>query len=186
MAGKLVGSSEITFRDAAPSDVEQLERVIQLAYRGGKASVDWKNEHTQVTGPRTTVGDLQQLLRCESAHILVAEMEDGNGRSIAGCVLIEEDDDDCIIGMLAVDPGRQNLGLGRLLVRAAEQHAVSKLGYKAAKMWVLGGRDELLAWYKRLGYEATGETRPFFGPEAGVIPTDPNAHFVVIAKALTV
>lgn len=171
-------------RIAGLGDVPQLEEVVQLAYRGGKASVPWKNEHTQVVGPRVTLKALQELLESEGSTVLLAETSHEQRRRIAGCVLIELDGDDCIIGMLAVHPQQQNVGLGKMLVQAAEQHAFVNLGCKCAKMWVLSGRDELLAWYQRLGYEKTGESFPFLGAAVGVVPVDPEARFVVIAKPL--
>ena len=47
-------------------------------------------------------------------------------------------------------------------------------------MTVIGIRDTLIAWYRRRGYEPTGETLPF--PYADPPRTD--LSFVVLEKAI--
>ena len=46
-------------------------------------------------------------------------------------------------------------------------------------MTVIALRAELIAWYGRRGYAATGETRPF-----PVVPPRPELDFVVLEKPL--
>jgi ribosomal protein S18 acetylase RimI-like enzyme len=83
-----------------------------------------------------------------------------------------------------VDPGRQGQGLGRQLADAAEDLARSR-GCGHTRMTVIEGRDELIAWYERLGYAKTGAREPFpvqdrrFGE-----PLRRDLHFVVLEKAL--
>jgi ribosomal protein S18 acetylase RimI-like enzyme len=61
--------------------------------------------------------------------------------------------------MLTVSPELQNSGVGKLL-QHAEIHA-KDLGLPKIVMTVISVRDELIAWYKRNGYEDTGEREPF-------------------------
>ena len=65
---------------------------------------------------------------------------------------------------------------------AAENHA-KRLACTAITMTVISIRQELIAWYKRQGYRATGETEPFpANPDFG-LPRQP-LHFIVMEKPL--
>lgn len=163
-------------------DVDVLEKVVNLAYRGGKSTVAWKNEDHLVEGPRIIKKDLQDALQSSDSSILVSRNSDNE---IVGTVQIERHGEDAHIGMLSVHPEFQNYGLGKKLLLLAEDYAKKEFNCKQSKMFVFAGREELLSWYKKMGYEATGETMPFFGPESGLKPKVENAHFVVVAKELS-
>ena len=168
---------------AGKADIDELERIVNLAYRGGQASVAWKNENHLVQGPRVTHEDLHKHLESTESTILLLRSETGE---LLGCVQIEHEpgESEAHIGMLTVHPEYQNYGLGRMLLQRAGDFAKNDLACKKAKMCVFAGREELLAWYAKMGYEPTGEKMPFFGPESGLTPLVDNAHFVVVSKAL--
>ena len=73
-------------------------------------------------------------------------------------------------GMLTVDPRQQAAGLGKRLIAAAEREAAKTFGATRMVLAVVDKRPELIAYYERRGYAATGEVRPFPAPEA--IPLD--------------
>jgi ribosomal protein S18 acetylase RimI-like enzyme len=178
---------QLTFRPMVEADFAQVEELVQSAYRGGQASVSWKNEHDLVRGPRVTRDGLAEMLRSPEQLVLVGEVrkDEATAPELYGCVLIErEDNGTVIIGMLAVSPSSQNLGVGRKLVEAAEAAARRDFGATRAHMHVAHVREELLAWYKRLGYEPTGEAKPFPGPEAGIEALKEGLKFAVIEKIL--
>jgi ribosomal protein S18 acetylase RimI-like enzyme len=185
---------KISIRDMQESDFAALEAVVQTAYRGGKSDVPWKNEHDIVSGPRITESGLRALLSSEDALVLVAERMQESSNStgkaeLCGSVLIERELDGdgaptVVIGMLAVGPTAQNIGLGRLLVFEAEHVAKARFGATRAQMHVASVRDELMQWYSRLGYAPTGAVKPFPGPEAGIQALKENLQFVVIEKCL--
>jgi ribosomal protein S18 acetylase RimI-like enzyme len=183
MLAQTITESSISLRTALVSDVPSVEELVHIAYRGGKATVSWKNEDYLVKGPRIAAPQLHELVASNTDAILLAETKN-DPPQLVGCVLIEKQGSDAHIGLLSVHPEFQNLGLGKLLVSAAEQHAQSLFKCAAAKMFVLSGRDELLKWYKRLGYEETGETTQFPGPETGLTAILSDAHFIVISKPL--
>jgi ribosomal protein S18 acetylase RimI-like enzyme len=185
----------ISIRDMCESDFSAVEEVVQTAYRGGKSEVAWKNEHDIVSGPRITESGLRNLLNSKDALVLVAERASepsnrGAVRELCGTVLIErelEGDSNqpgVVIGMLAVGPTAQNIGLGRMLVFEAERAAKARFGATLAHMHVASVRDELMQWYNRLGYSPTGAVKPFPGPEAGIQALKENLQFVVIEKRL--
>jgi len=176
-------TSAFNIRPANTGDVIRLVDLVQAAYRGGKAKVSWKNEHDLVQGPRITAPEIHELIDRSTAALLTATPSDK--QEIIGCVLVEKHSENEVhIGLLAVDPDCQNIGLGRVLLNAAEQYAVEMFNCTQATMFVLSGREELLDWYKRMGYQETGETKPFLEPESGVIAVDTEAHFRVISKEL--
>ena len=52
-------------------------------------------------------------------------------------------------------------------------------------MTVIRQRDDLIAWYERLGYRWTGQTEPFpYGNERFGIPRRPDLEFLVLSKPL--
>jgi ribosomal protein S18 acetylase RimI-like enzyme len=171
-------------RAATLADVAQLEPLIRFAYRGGKETVSWTNEHKLVKGPRISEPELREIISSSDKAILVCEEQRDSRRILLGCIQVEHDGDEAYIGMLAVDPDRQSSGIGKLLLQSAETYATGVFGCSTAKMWILAGRDELMAWYVRMGYAETGETEPFLPPESGVEALVDNLHFLVIKKEL--
>jgi hypothetical protein len=54
------------------------------------------------------------------------------------------------------------------------------------EMTVVAQRTDLIAWYLRRGYAATGETRPFpYGDERFGRPRRDDLAFTVLAKPLS-
>lgn len=178
-AADVAGQAQIAV-PANLSDIETLVEVVQLAYRGGLATVDWKNENHLVTGPRIDSAKMKALIEGDDTYVLKIEHEG----KLAGCVLIEVEGDACVIGMLSVHPEMQNLKLGKRLVQDAETFAKSEIGSKEARMYVLSQRAELLEWYQRLGYEKNGERKEFPAEEEGSKPVDKDTYLAVICKKL--
>jgi GNAT superfamily N-acetyltransferase len=167
-------------RQAQLSDIPQLQNLVEDAYRGGRATVSWKNEHDLVVGPRTSVEELTRIISSPESVILI-KTEEGK---LAACICVEKHGADVHLGLISVSPDYQNRGLARALITAGEAYGKAVFGCAGAVMWVLSGRDELLKFYNRCGYEQTGETEPFPPPEAGVTAIDTKAHFRVIRKSL--
>lgn len=173
-----IESVKLSFRIARATDADEITELVQLAYRGGKATVDWKNESHLVEGPRINSDEVISIIQKEVSEILLVE-SDGK---IIGCVKVEKLGDDASIGLLAVNPDYQNIGLGRRLVQKAESFAIEEFYCKTASMTVLSGRDELLNWYLSLGYRLTGVSMAF---ECGLQRVKiENPHFREIRKPL--
>lgn len=169
-------------RCAGREDVHKLAALIEDAYRGGRASVAWKNEHDLVQGPRTSVQELINIVESADSVILMLE---SNG-VLAGSVMVENHQTNGHIGMLAVNPDFQNRGIGGRLLQLAELYAQQKFGKSEFVMWVLSDRTELLQWYCSKGYALTGETAPFpCTEETGLVPRNKDVHFLVIRKLLS-
>lgn len=110
----------------------------------------------------------------DKGTFLIAEDQ----RGVAGCVYTEVRGDRGYLGLLSVDPARQNNGLGRLLVEAAEEHC-RQLGCVAMDLRVVNLREELPAFYRRLGYAENG-TEEFPSGEVTKLP----CHFIRMSKPI--
>lgn len=168
--------TEITFCAATTDDVAALHPLIERAYRGDTAKAGWTHEADMLSGDRTSADELAALIADPDRVILMAH--DGDG--LVGCVMTARASEGLTyLGMLTVEPSLQAGGLGRRLLAAAEAEAASRFGARRMEMTVIRQRAELIAWYERRGYAATGETRPF-----PVDPPRPELAFVVLEKAL--
>ncbi|MFN3837921.1 MAG: GNAT family N-acetyltransferase [Brevundimonas sp.] len=168
--------SDVVFRTAKPDDVAALHPLIERAYRGEAAKAGWTHEADLLSGARTSVEELAGLIADADRVILLAH----RGGALIGCVQVARAGQDlAYLGMLTVEPALQASGLGRRLLAAAETEAVARFGARRMEMTVIRRRAELIAWYQRRGYVATGETRPF-----PVDPPRPELAFVVLEKAI--
>ncbi|HEY9661603.1 MAG TPA: GNAT family N-acetyltransferase, partial [Allocoleopsis sp.] len=85
------------------------------------------------------------------------------------------------LGMLSVRPELQAQGIGKHLMMAAEEYALS-LEISIICMRVIEGRKELIDWYERKGYKDTGEREPFEDSEFGTARVP--ITFIVLQKEL--
>ena len=154
-------------RSAAPPDVAELVRVINLAYRV---------EDFFITGNRTNESDVRARLAKANAGFLV--VEDPPGR-LSGAVYVEVRGERGYLGMLSVDPPCQNRGIGRRLIAAVEARC-RQAGCRYLDLDVVNLREELPAFYERFGFALTGVTAPF--PDPHKLRRD--AHLVIMSKPL--
>jgi ribosomal protein S18 acetylase RimI-like enzyme len=139
-------------RPATLADVDALVRVINLAYLV---------EADMFHGTRTTDADVHdRLVRPNAVFLLV---RDAAAEVLVGSIYVETRADRGYFGMLAVDPACQGRGLGRTLVRAAEDHCRAA-GSVAMDLDVVDLRRELTSFYGSLGYAIVGES-PYAHPE---------------------
>jgi GNAT superfamily N-acetyltransferase len=135
---------------------------------------------------RTTVEELAGLIRAE--EIVVARSD---GRTL-GCVRVQRLDSDVYeFGMLAADPAHRGVGVGRELVRFAEQ-AGRDAGCSAMQLellvpqdWTHPSKQFLAGWYGRIGYQVvrTGAIEESYPHLAPLLATP--CDFVIYNKDLT-
>ena len=168
-------TNEISKRAATLADIARLHALIERAYRGETARAGWTHEADMIEGPRTDAATLQGLIESADEEIFVAVQDS----RIIGCVQVSDKGDGlAYLGLLAVDPEIQASGLGRAMIAFAEQEAMSRFGARAMEMTVVSKRPELIAYYERRGFVATGEMRPF------PIVVTPPLELKVLKKAL--
>ena len=178
----MVDVSSVQIKPATPDDIPALNDLVNRSYRGEAAETSWSSEAGFMTGQRTDPAMLAELLANSAVTILLVR----DGEALAGCVLLEQVQASVwYLGMLSIDPGRQNAGIGRGLLAEAEAFAQDH-GATRLLMTVIQVRDTLIAWYGRRGYRLTGETQPFpYEDERFGRPLRDDLHFVVLEKALT-
>jgi ribosomal protein S18 acetylase RimI-like enzyme len=163
---------------ATPADLPEIVALMNLAYRGGDG---WAAEGGYIMGDRIRLADLQAELAAGLPLFVWRE-----AGALLGCYSLEKISDGKVyIGMLTVDPGRQDAQLGRRLLAEAEARARA-MGAVGMEMTVIWVRDKLIGWYQRRGYALTGEMRPFpYGDDRWGVPTRDDLHFVVLEKSLS-
>lgn len=173
----------LNFRFAGPSDVGAIVELVESAYRGEASRAGWTTEADLLDGQRTDTEGVLAGLATAGSWVLLAEEE----AKLVGCCLLErQSDNEAYFGMFSVRPHEQGKGIGKAILREAEQLARDKWGCKKMVMSVIAQRQDLIAWYERRGYSRTGRTEPFpYGDERFGIPKRTDLHFVVLAKQLS-
>jgi ribosomal protein S18 acetylase RimI-like enzyme len=145
---------------AQPADVPVLVDIINQSYRGEASKVGWTTEADLIEGDiRTDEANLRELMANERAVFIKCTSPEG---LIQGCVYLEHKERGLYLGMLSVRPEAQGSGTGKRLLQAAAERAKS-LKCPVVFMQVVSERPELMDWYRRHGYELTGERKPFDG-----------------------
>ena len=151
-------------RVATPADAAQITSVINSAFRIA--------EEFFIDGNRITQTEVEKLLG--KGAFLVA----GSGDQLDGCVYVEMRGERSYLGLLSVDPERQQGGLGSLLMNEAESYC-REHGSRFMDIVIVSLREELPAFYRKRGYVENG-TSPFPPDVETKIP----CHFINMAKPL--
>jgi GNAT superfamily N-acetyltransferase len=151
-------------RIATPADAANVTAIINAAFRVA--------EEFFVDGNRITQAEVEKLL--EKGVFLLAE----TGDQLDGCVYVELRGERSYLGLLSVDPNRQQGGLGSLLMNAAESYCRER-GAHFMDILIVNLREELPSFYRKRGYVENGTT-PF--PED--VETKIPCHFITMAKSL--
>ena len=174
-------AEELEFRCASFADSADVVALVESAYRGDASRAGWTTEADLLDGQRTDAEELADILKDADARLLLAT----RGREIVGCVLVRRETTGAYIGMLAVRPFLQALGIGKRLLAEAEKRARIEFGAKRSRMTVIEQRQDLIAWYVRRGYFVTTRTEPFpYGNHRFGLPRRTDLRFVVLEKAL--
>lgn len=147
---------------AALADVPRLTRLVNRAYRGDASRQGWTTEAHLLDGQRIDEDGLREMLAVPGAAMLMCLNDNGE---LLGSFYAQATGPKLYLGMLAVEPAKQAHGVGKFLLKTAEDYG-RQHGCTTSKMTVISVRSELLAYYERQGYHQTGATEPF--------PTDPR------------
>jgi predicted N-acetyltransferase YhbS len=151
-------------RVATAADAEKITAVINAAFRIA--------EEFFVDGNRITLKEVQESFA--RGAFLVAE----DGDSVSGCVYVEPRGERAYLGLLSVDPARQQTGLGSRLMAAGEAYCAER-GAQFMDIYIVNLRTELPPFYRSRGYVENGTTP--FPPD---VPTKQPCHFINMSKPL--
>lgn len=156
--------SKIQLRFATADDIPTIVAIVNRAFQV---------ESFFLMHERTNVENVTEMF--QKGEYLLAELD---GQT-AGCVYFEKRGERAYFGMLSVEPDRKGSGLGKFLIDAVENHAREE-GCVAMDITVVNLRTELPPFYRRFGYEISGELPP---PERmrSRIP----CHLIKMSKSLT-
>ena len=151
-------------RPAVIDDIPQLVAMINAAYA----------VETFLEGTRTSEESLLEVLK--TGRILLIEADD----KIVASLYMERRENSGYLGMLAVSPTHQRMGLATQLLEAAEDDFRVQ-GLKTVEIHVLNLRPELLPLYRRYGFVESG-TEEFTYPRA--VKGGASCHCIVMTKQL--
>ena len=166
---------------ASTQDIPAIKNLLNSAYRGEGSRQGWTTEVDIIAGDvRTDDNNLQEVMGQDGSIFLKYLDEEGQ---IVGCVNLQLHGEKIYLGMFSVSPRLQGLGIGKKLLLAAEEYALSKKCHMIY-MSVISVRSELIDWYKRNGYEETGERKAFV--EDGLTGKHLQPlEFLILQKKLT-
>ncbi len=149
------------FHKAELVDAQDIATLINSAYRGESSRAGWTTEADILDGMRTTTQEVASIIKREDAFILVGVLRD----QIVATICCEKQDaygrNIAHLGMIAVKPTLQNKGHGTTMIQAAEAMTAREWRVVGFHMAVITLREELIAFYERLGYMRSGEFKNF-------------------------
>lgn len=172
--------NELRITVAAKEDISQLEKLVNGAFRGDSSRKGWTTEADLLDGIRTNKELLAGMINRGDTIILKCT---NPKNELVGCVYLQKQEEKLYLGMLTVAPDTQSRGIGKRLLQAAEEYAQMQQ-CMVIKMTVISLRKELISWYEREGYKATGERKPFPSNDPRFGLPKQELEFVVLEKQL--
>lgn len=138
-------------------DAEKIKKLLDTAYRGEKSRKGWTTEAHLISGEvRSSLDSVKKTFCLEGSVFLKYLVKE----ELMACVNIQKQIDKIYLGMLAVWPQYQGMGIGKKLLHASEEYA-QYVQCKSIYMTVISLRFDIIQWYQKLGYNPTGEILPF-------------------------
>jgi len=130
-----------SIRVAALADAAAVAEIVDAAYRSYIPRIG--------KPPGPMLDDYQKRISDGQAWLLESADE------IVGILVLEETPDGFLLDNIAVSPGRQGNGYGRILMNFAEAEAVRR-GWNEIRLYTHALMTENIALYRRIGYVETG------------------------------
>lgn len=142
---------------ASLEDVSAITRLLNSAYRGEVSKKGWTTEEHLIGGDTRSTDQLTADTMNEKASVFLKYVDNSE---ITGCVNLQQHGEKIYLGMFSVAPWHQGGGIGKEILKAAEEYSLS-INCHIIYMSVISVRTELINWYMRHGYEDTGIRKPF-------------------------
>jgi GNAT superfamily N-acetyltransferase/predicted ATP-grasp superfamily ATP-dependent carboligase len=168
----------IEFRKAVAEDAPDIVRLINGAFRPKPGAEVWTSEANLVRGDRINLSQVADAIAQESSAFLLALL---SGKIVA-CYHVDGRKPQAYIGLFAVDPALQKMGIGDAIRKYVEEYASSVFASTSFTLLVLAPRKELIAFNKRRGFQPTG--REYRYPKSLGIgePVDANLTMIEMYK----
>lgn len=167
-------------RLARRDEAAPIADLVQRAYRGDSGRRGWTSESDLLDDERIDADGVREIIDGPDSAVLVEE----DGEDLVACAEVRRfDEHTAYFGMFAVDPDRQNGGIGRQLLTAAERFAQQTWHVDTMRMQVIDVRTELIDWYHRRGYRSTDQLIPM-PPELLSSASRPDLNFAVLTRSL--
>ena len=146
-----------SLRLAKEYDFKSVVRLVNEAYRPIAGNEGWTHESNFINGDRISYSQLNEIFLRINSLVLVGLLNE----KIIACVHIEKKKEASYIGMLAVAPVCQGMGIGKEMLLNAERYADLYFNSIKYSMMVVSRRQELINFYLRCGYQKTGIVEDF-------------------------
>lgn len=149
------------FHKAELVDAQEIAALINSAYRGESSRAGWTTEADLLEGLRTTTPEIANIIKREDAFILIGVLNNQIVATVCCELQIIAGKSTAHFGMIAVKPTLQSRGYGTEIIQAAEAMTLRQWRVAGFHMAVISIRNELVAFYERLGFLRTGEFKEF-------------------------
>ncbi|MEO8568058.1 MAG: GNAT family N-acetyltransferase, partial [Ginsengibacter sp.] len=136
-----VQNPHISFADEA--DRISIKDLLNIAYRGEASKKGWTSEAELIAGDTRTDDAMLQKLMKQPGSVFLKYTNDEH--EITGCVNLQQHGEKIYLGMFSVSPHMQGAGIGKQILKAAEEYALHKK-CTAIYMSVISLRKELIKW----------------------------------------
>ena len=177
-----MATDNLHFRNAVPGDADQLQQLVQSAFRADDSRQDWIGNLELAKHFRVDVEEITAKIANPDTITLMAL--DNNDALVASIEVSKRVADCGRLSMIAVDERYQRGGVGRRVLAYAEDYCRQTWGVKKLSLNALSTRKALIEWYIRHGYRKTGETTPFPREKFSNLVIPDDWHFVELEKEL--
>lgn len=134
------------------NDVEAITKISNAAYKGnGQGWTDWSHLETICRDVlRTNEKEVTMLMDKYPSVFILYTGDDG---ALKGSLYLEDIGDKKFhLWLTAVEPSRQNQGIGRKLLNGACEYGRQN-GYKLIELLTSTSRLDVVTWYERRGFK---------------------------------
>lgn len=178
MAGK-----PLQFRIVCAEDAERIQQLIESAFQADDSRADWVGDMDLASNFHIGVDAILPFITSPESKFLIAT--DPETGTIVGTIAVTRRDQDARLALLAVDPALHRGGIGRQVVRHAEDYCRRTWGANKLTLNALSNRPALISWYMRFGYQTTGEKTAFPHDRFPDMTLPEGLHFVELEKGIS-
>ncbi|KGO70609.1 Acyl-CoA N-acyltransferase [Penicillium italicum] len=174
--------SELNFRIATEEDARQLQQLVESSFRADDSRRGWTDDLGLSSNFRIDVQEILAMITKPDSVMLMATKDEN---TLVGSIgASKRDTNHARLFMLAVDTSSQRGGIGRQVLAYAEDYCRRTWGVTTLGLNALSNRQQLISWYSRRGYNATGETSAFPREKFANLVLPVDLCFVELEKVL--